>query len=203
MSFFPISINLEDKSVLVIGGGKVALRKIKTLLKFDIPIIVISPHIIEDLKSLLYDYDYDSFDCNVCNHKVKLYNREFSFNDLKLFNVGLVITTTDDVVLNQNILDVCKSKGILCNSATNTQNNGYLFPSIVKEGDISIAINTDGKSPYISRKIREDIQKNVPLDKYNQLVEQSNSLRKKLLNFEDSQEIRAEIIKSSINENFS
>lgn len=199
MSFLPISINLEDKSILVVGGGKVALRKIKTLLKFDIPIIVISPTIVDGLKILLYDYNIDN---HSINNKLKIYNRKFSFDDLELFNIGLVITTTNDIVLNQSILDFCKSKGILCNSATNTQDNGYIFPSILKDGDISIAINTNGKSPYISRKIREDIQENIAIDRYSQLVEQSSSLRKELLKTEDSQEVRSEILKSSINENF-
>ena len=155
MSFFPIFVELSNKNVLVVGGGKVAYRKIVTLLKFTQNIIVIAPNIIDEIKAL----------------NIPLYERKFKIEDLS--NKFLVITATNDKSLNQEILENCKSKGIMCNSSTSTQKDNCIFPSIVKYNDITIGITTNGKSPSISKKIRKDIEENISLKEY------SNNLYRK------------------------
>ena len=178
MSYFPIFVNLDNLSCLIIGGGKVALRKAKTLLDYGAKIKVVAPNVLEEFKSLGVAIEY----------------RNFETKDLT--NVFLVVTATNDLKLNQQILEICKSKNILCNSSTDNTNNGYIFPSVVKHKDISIGISTSGKSPYISSKIKSEISEILP--KYDNVIELSNEWRKTLIEEVSNSAIRGEIIKHLI-----
>jgi precorrin-2 dehydrogenase/sirohydrochlorin ferrochelatase len=141
VSYFPIFLELSDKSVLVVGGGNVAYRKVVTLLKFTSNVTVIAPHILENIKAL----------------GISTFERAFQIEDLS--EKYLVITATDDKLLNQQILNTCNTKNILCNSATSTASDNCIFPAVVKQGDIVIGISTSGKSPSVSKKIRQDVER--------------------------------------------
>lgn len=152
MSFFPIFVDLSTRNVLIVGGGKVALRKARVILQFTQNVTVVAPNVIDDIKLL---------EVNICE-------REFNVNDLS--DKFLVITTTDNKLLNQEVLNICNSMGILCNSATSNKQDNCIFPSIVRDGDITIGISTNGKSPTVSRKIRENIEKSISLREYDALI---------------------------------
>ena len=92
MKYFPISINLAHKKCLVIGGGKVSLRKTKQLLKYNADVTIISKTILEDFKTL----------------NVNIILQEFKPSYLQ--DVFLVVCATNDIKLNQQILDICNSR---------------------------------------------------------------------------------------------
>ena len=131
--FFPVSIDLNNKNVLVIGAGKIALRKIETLLKYNCNITVITKKILEE-KFLELEK----------NNKIKILKNQ-EFEEKFLENFFLVIAATDNEVLNKNISQLCMSKNILVNNITSKDDMNVKFMSIYEKDDIQIAISANGK----------------------------------------------------------
>ena len=148
--FFPVSIDLNNKNVLVIGAGKIALRKIETLLNYNCNIAVITKEVSEE-KFLELEKD----------NKIKiLKNQEFDKKFLE--NIFLVIAATDNEVLNKNISQLCMSKNILVNNVTSKDNMNVRFASIYEKDDIQIAISASGnpkKAIEIKNKIKNIFEK--------------------------------------------
>ena len=144
--FFPVSIDLNNKNVLVIGAGKIALRKVETLLNYNCNIIVITKDILEEK---FLDLEEDN--------KIKiLKNQEFEEKFLK--KIFLVIAATDNEVLNKNISQLCISKNILVNNITSKDDMNVRFASIYEKDDIQIAISANGnpkKAVEIKNKIKD------------------------------------------------
>ena len=148
--FFPVSINLNNKNILVIGAGKIALRKVETLMSYNCNILVITKDILEE-KFLELEK----------NNKIKiLKNQEFEKNFLE--NIFLVIAATDNEVLNKNISELCMSKNILVNNITSKDDMNVRFASIYEKDDIQIAISANGnpkKAVEIKNKIKNIFEK--------------------------------------------
>ena len=144
--FFPVSIDINNKNILVIGAGKIALRKVETLLNYNCNIIVITKDILEE-KFLELEK----------NNKIKiLKNQEFDKKFLE--NIFLVIAATDNEVLNKNISQLCINKNILVNNITSKDDMNVRFASIYEKDDIQIAISANGnpkKAIEIKNKIKD------------------------------------------------
>lgn len=144
--FFPVSIDLNNKNILVIGAGKIALRKVETLMSYNCNILVITKDILEE-KFLELEK----------NNKIKiLKNQEFEEKFLK--KIFLVIAATDNEVLNKNISQLCISKNILVNNITSKDDMNVRFASIYEKDDIQIAISASGnpkKAVEIKNKIKD------------------------------------------------
>ena len=130
--FFPVSIDLNNKNVLVIGAGKIALRKIETLLNYNCNINVITKEILEE-KFLELEK----------NNKIKIFKNQ-EFEEKFLENIFLVITATDNEILNKEISQLCMSKNILVNNVTSKDDMNVRFMSIYEKDDIQIAISANG-----------------------------------------------------------
>ena len=144
--FFPVSIDLNNKNILVIGAGKIALRKVETLMSYNCNILIITKDILEE-KFLELEK----------NNKIKiLKNQEFEEKFLK--KIFLVIATTDNEVLNKNISQLCMSKNILVNNITSKDDMNVRFASIYEKDDVQIAISANGnpkKAIEIKNKIKD------------------------------------------------
>jgi len=144
--FFPVSIDLNNKNVLVIGAGKVALRKIETLLNYNCNINVITKEILEE-KFLELEK----------NNKIKIFkNQEFEEKFLQDF--FLVVVATDNEALNKNISQLCMSKNILVNNITSKDDMNVRFASIYEKDDIQITISANAnpkKAVEIKNKIKD------------------------------------------------
>ena len=148
--FFPVSIDLNNKNVLVIGAGKVALRKIETLLNYNCNINVITKEILEE-KFLELEK----------NNKIKIFKNQ-EFEEKFLENIFLVVVATDNEVLNKNISQLCMSKNILVNNVTSKDDMNVRFMSIYEKDDIQIAISANGnpkKTVEIKNKIKDIFEK--------------------------------------------
>ncbi|CKH06283.1 Precorrin-2 dehydrogenase [Fusobacterium polymorphum] len=148
--FFPISIDLNNKNVLVIGAGKIALRKIETLLNYNCNINVITKEILEE-KFLELEK----------NNKIKIFKNQ-EFEEKFLENIFLVITATDNEILNKEISQLCMSKNILVNNVTSKDDMNVRFMSIYEKDDIQIAISANGnpkKAVEIKNKIKDIFEK--------------------------------------------
>ena len=148
--FFPVSIDLNNKNVLVIGAGKIALRKIETLLNYNCNINVITKEILEE-KFLELEKD----------NKIKIFKNQ-EFEEKFLENIFLVITATDNEILNKEISQLCMSKNILVNNVTSKDDMNIRFMSIYEKDDIQIAISANGnpkKAVEIKNKIKDIFEK--------------------------------------------
>ena len=148
--FFPVSIDLNNKNVLVIGAGKIALRKIETLLNYNCNINVITKEILEE-KFLELEK----------NNKIKIFKNQ-EFEEKFLENIFLVVVATDNEVLNKNISQLCMNKNILVNNITSKNDMNVRFASIYEKDDIQIAISANGnpkKAVEIKNKVKEIFEK--------------------------------------------
>ena len=148
--FFPVSIDLNNKNVLVIGAGKIALRKIEILLNYNCNINVITKEILEE-KFLELEK----------NNKIKIFKNQ-EFEEKFLENIFLVITATDNEILNKEISQLCMSKNILVNNVTSKDDMNVRFMSIYEKDDIQIAISANGnpkKTVEIKNKIKDIFEK--------------------------------------------
>ena len=148
--FFPVSIDINNKNILVIGAGKIALRKVETLLNYNCNIIVITKDILEE-KFLELEK----------NNKIKILKNQ-EFEEKFLENIFLVVVATDNEVLNKNISQLCMNKNILVNNITSKDDMNVRFMSIYEKDDIQIAISANGnpkKTVEIKNKIKDIFEK--------------------------------------------
>jgi len=144
MGYYPIFLELEGKTVLVVGGGSVAQRKIETLLEYGAVINIISNDLTHKLKVL------------VESNKIRFLGNEFTEKDLD--GTFLVIAATDDKQLNHDISKSARKRALLTNVVDEPLECNFIVPSIVRIGDLLIAISTAGKSPALAQKIRRELE---------------------------------------------
>ncbi|KAA8501833.1 bifunctional precorrin-2 dehydrogenase/sirohydrochlorin ferrochelatase [Mediterraneibacter catenae] len=129
--YFPMFIDLTDKKILVAGGGTIALRRIRTLLKFRADIRVIAPELCEELAQLEE------------GGKIAAERREYCTPDID--GVQIVLAATDDHEVNRRIWEECRAAGVTVNVADDRSLCDFYFPSIVMTEDTVIGINCGGE----------------------------------------------------------
>lgn len=144
MSYFPMFVNLEDRTCLVIGGGKVAYRKIRVLKEFGANLIVVAPEIIEEIIQM------DGIFC---------IQKPFEKEDLE--GKELVIAATEDKELNHQISMECRKLKIPINAVDQIDDCDFIFPSYVKQGEVVGAFTSGGQSPVITQYLKEQAKSYV------------------------------------------
>ena len=140
--YYPIFLNLKNKSVVIIGGGKVAERKVVTLLKTGADLTVISPELTKKIER------------EKLKGRIKHIRRQYRKGDLK--NAFLVIAATDSQVINEQ---VSKDAPCLVNVVDTPHLCNFIVPSVIKRNPLTIAVSTSGISPALSRSIRKELEK--------------------------------------------
>lgn len=151
MSYFPMFVDLKEKHCLVIGGGTVACRKVRTLLLYEATITVIAPCFIKELEEMGEQ------------HKITLIKKEIK-EDTIVFereHIALVICATNQRNVNEAVALWCQKEHIQVNVVDNQELCTFFFPAVVKKGDVSIGITTSGVSPSGSSYLREQIEQLV------------------------------------------
>jgi len=144
-----VDLNLQGKKIIVIGGGNEAQKRINSLIKQGCSITVISDTINSQINKL-------SKAKKIVIKKQKISNTKF----LSEFKPDLVITSTNDKKINQKIINDAKKKKIIVYSSDNPEDSDFSNPAIIDfENMIQIAIFTRGKSPSMSKKIKEKSEK--------------------------------------------
>ena len=141
MGYFPFYMDIEGKLCVIAGGGKVAYRKVCDLLPFGATIKVVSPEWNAGLSALAEEPSFGS--------RLKLYRRLFSVED-DLADADFVIAASSDEVLNAKISDYCRQKKIPVNVVDVKDECSFIFPSMLKEGPVNIAISSGGASPVLT-----------------------------------------------------
>lgn len=149
MAYFPIFTQIEGKRCLIIGGGKVAARKVRTLLQYGANIVVVAEKVCEEIKKILPEENL-------------LESRKKAFFEKEIHKAFLVIAATSNREENHYIAKLCHDGNVFVNVADSEEESSFIFPSIVRKGDISIGINSGTGSPTVSKQIRKQIEKAVP-----------------------------------------
>ncbi|MGD2126221.1 MAG: bifunctional precorrin-2 dehydrogenase/sirohydrochlorin ferrochelatase [Desulfobacteraceae bacterium] len=145
MPFYPILVNLQGQKAVVVGGGKVAQRKIETLLEFGALVHVIAKELTPTLRQYVKTGEIE--------------HRGAEFMDSDLNGAFLVIAATDNPELNQRVSQLARGKGLLVNAVDQPADCNFIVPSILRRGDLLISVSTSGKSPALARKIRQRLEK--------------------------------------------
>jgi precorrin-2 dehydrogenase/sirohydrochlorin ferrochelatase len=144
-----VDLNLQSKKIIIVGGGNEAQKRINSLLKQECNIIIISDSVNSQINKLAK------------TKKIKIIKQKVE--DTKFIaklKPNLIITTTNDRKLNQKIINVAKKKGIIVYSSDNPEDSDFSNPAIIDfENMIQIAIFTGGRSPIMSKKIKEKSEK--------------------------------------------
>lgn len=182
---FPAFINLEGKNCLIIGGGKVAERKIANLFSYNTRIRVVSPDVTENIKK----WGEEGL--------ITLALREFAREDLD--GIFMVFAATNDSNLNREIAKLCRERGILLNAVDDPLNCDFYVPSVVRRDSLVIAVSTEGKSPLLARKIRQELENFIP-EGYGWYVELLGEIREKVKQRVGDINAREAIFRQLVNE---
>ncbi|MFC1843425.1 bifunctional precorrin-2 dehydrogenase/sirohydrochlorin ferrochelatase [Thermodesulfobacteriota bacterium] len=166
MSFYPICLDLKEKSCVVVGGGRVAERKALGLLSCSALVSVISPVLTEELKR------------QHAEGNLQWIEREYHPGDLA--QAFLVIAATDDEKTQKLVYEEAVSNNLLLNVADVPQRCNFILPASVRRGDLTISVSTAGKSPALARKLRVDLEKRFGSE-YRILVDILGTIRPEIL----------------------
>jgi precorrin-2 dehydrogenase/sirohydrochlorin ferrochelatase len=184
MSYYPVLIQLDGKKVIVVGGGTVAQRKIETLLVYGAVVQVVS----RDLTPRLRKYREEG--------KIGFLGQEFSENCLE--KAFMLIAATDDPHLNHQVSRKAKEKGLLVNAVDQPSDCNFIVPSILRRGDLLIAVSTSGKSPALAKKVREALEERFG-NEYESLLILMGRLREEIRSKRLSQDENRRIFHDLVN----
>ncbi len=155
MAYFPFFMDIEGQNCLIVGGGKVACRKVAVLADYGPRIRVVAPEMEEELRELEAGFEKEG---NAC--RLTLIGREFEDQDLE--SADFVVAATEDEELNRRISLLCREKKIPVNVVDVQEECSFIFPALVRDGDITVGISTGGSSPTIAQYVKARFRKAVP-----------------------------------------
>jgi siroheme synthase-like protein len=164
-AYYPILLNIEGRKCLVVGGGKVALRKVKVLLEHGANVEVVSPVFCSEINQLAAD------------GAIRAIQRDYKSENLQ--HAFIAIAATDDAKTNKRVASEARRRGVLTNVVDDPKKSDFIVPSYFERGDIIIAVSTSGRSPALARKIRRQLEANFQ-DEYGQLALVADEVRSKL-----------------------
>ena len=143
-AFFPLFVDISEKKIVVIGGGAIATRRVKTLLPFEPQIVVVAPEVTGDLEELEKE------------EKITIFHRKYQREDI--YDAWMVLAATNDPELNNGIYSVAKCLGALVNVASNQEKCDFHFPGVIRKDPYVIGINGSGKDHKGTAELRKQIE---------------------------------------------
>ena len=164
-SMYPMFVDLKNKPVLVIGGGKIAFRKVSSLLASGAKVTVVTLEAESSLEHMSAEGEIELI--------------KGTFNENMLEDIWLVVAATDDGDVNRSVFEACEQKRILCNVVDVPEYCRFHVPARVQRGGLQIAISTSGKSPALAKKIRKELTETYGPE-YENLLEVLNYIRNRI-----------------------
>lgn len=165
MAYYPIFLDMAGRPCVVIGGGAVAERKVKGLLQAGTEVTIISPDLTSHLAGL------------VGQGRVRHIARRYQDGDLD--GQALALVATDDPEVDAAVHREGQERGIWVNAADDPAHCDFILPSVLRRGELVVAVATGGSSPALSRAIREELEAYITED-YAALTEIVAEVRQKL-----------------------
>jgi len=145
--YYPIFLDIENRPVVIIGGGNVCARKAETMMNYGARVTIVSPAFTDEIEQWARD------------GVLQIQRKKYEENDLDGANI--VIASTDDQSVNEQIAADCRRRRIPVNVVDVTPLCEFIVPAIVDKGSVHIAISTEGKSPALARTLKEELQRLV------------------------------------------
>jgi len=150
MSLFPIFVKLQGRLVVLVGAGEIAVQKMEGLLAAGARLRVIAPEVNAAFAELIRD------------GKIQWIPRKFASGDLA--GATLAIAATSAAGVNAAVYREAEARGILCNAVDDIENCHFYYGSIVQRGDLQIAISTNGKSPSLAQRLRQELEQQFGME---------------------------------------
>lgn len=165
---FPVFLKLEEMEVLLIGGGNVALEKLRALVSNSpsTRIEIVAERVKEDVRALASLYS-----------DVRI--REKRFEESDLHGKDLAIVAVDDPATSAQISSLARERKVLVNVADTPAQCDFYLGSIVQKGALKIAISTNGASPTMAKRLREVLTEVLP-DELDEVINQLHAIRQQL-----------------------
>ncbi len=181
MRYYPIFADLSGRPVVVIGGGVVAERKVKSLLLAGAEITIVSPRLTKALQAL------------ADGGRVRALKRKYRNGDL--MGASLAVSASDRKDVNTAVRKEADSRSILLNVVDDPVLCDFIVPSVIDRGDLVVAISTSGQFPALAKKLRKDIEKTIGTE-YEQFTLILGAARKILLKRGESHVKKESVIKA-------
>jgi precorrin-2 dehydrogenase / sirohydrochlorin ferrochelatase len=149
-ALLPLFLKMSGRPCLVVGGGKVALEKIRVLLESRTAVYVVTPEALPAIEQLARD------------GKIVLRRKEYEASDLA--GAAFVIAATDNTALNHRVYAEAREQGRLVNVVDDPEYCDFYFGSIVRRGALQIGISTSGESPAFAQQLKREIEQALPAD---------------------------------------
>lgn len=141
---YPLCMHLRGRPCLVVGGGRVAQRKIAGLLRADARVTVVSPAAGKMIQNW------------AARGRLVWHKKVFAEQSLR--GVQAAFAATDDRAVNSAVAAACRRRGILVNVADKPEESDFFVPAVIRRGSLTIAISTEGKSPLFAKRLRRDLE---------------------------------------------
>jgi len=148
MAYFPAFLKLDNKKILIVGGGYIALEKLEHILDFTKDIFIIALDFSDDMMKMIKE------------NNLTYEQRGYKKGDISQFAV--VIVAVDDIPLQGEIFEESKNYNCLCNSVDSVDYCDFIFPSYIKKDNLTVAISTGGSSPAVAKYLRKYLEKMIP-----------------------------------------
>lgn len=142
MALLPIFLKLKGRSCVVVGGGRTAEAKIRSLLRAEAEVTVVGPKRTQQVKEWARE------------GKIRLVRRNFRSRDLD--GAALVISATNSREVNQFVLNAARPRRIFCNAVDDPERCDFFYGAVARRGDLQIAVSTAGASPSLAQRLVRD-----------------------------------------------
>jgi precorrin-2 dehydrogenase/sirohydrochlorin ferrochelatase len=183
--YYPVNLDVRNRSCLVVGGGGVGERKVKTLLDCGAVVTVVTTQATDDLENL------------ASTGAIELKTKGYEQDDLQ--GRFLVIGATDNEALNEQISKDANKRGLLCNIADRPEACNFVLPAMFRQGDLLITISTSNKSPAVARRTRKILQEEFGPE-YAVLLNLMGAIRQKMLAQSKSPEVHKQLFERLLDE---
>lgn len=148
---FPVFLDISNKKINVYGAGRIASRRVRTLLAFEPLLTVFAPEASEMIQK-------------EAEERKLIWNRETYRPGSIPADIWMVLAATDNAAVNEEIYRECRKKGILVNVCSNRAHCDFQFPGIASRGDLVIGINAGGRDHHLAKiwtdRIRKEVEEN-------------------------------------------
>ncbi|RJX41434.1 bifunctional precorrin-2 dehydrogenase/sirohydrochlorin ferrochelatase [Paenibacillus pinisoli] len=184
--FYPVALRLAGRLCIIVGGGKVAERKLRGLIEAGADRIeLISPDVTREIEAC------------AAGGRLIWRNRPYAQGDLE--EAWLLIAATDDHALNASLAEEADKLGILSNIADDYESGSFITPAVTRNGPLIMAVTTSGASPALAKALKKELDERYG-NRYGEAAERLGELRKLILAGDDSSEAKEELLRLAAKE---